>query len=160
MSKKHRYFHDDIRGMGELLLNNWKLIHPTTEIYYREESDPNMHKFTEKGQVAVYINEGDTKGEPGGIAFDHMSQLKKNMHVYVYSMSREFTANVANEVLRILVENRLYPFNEWDIMAVVESKRIVPAYRFFQWVFKVELTDVVLPYPNAGNCYRKLSKKE
>lgn len=158
MRKELKYFHDDIYGLGTLLSRNWKLITPTTKIYFKEETDPNSHSFAETA-VLVYINEGEAKGTRGGISFDHLEQLRKNMYIYVASLDRKSMVASVNEVMRILVENRLYSFNEWDMISVLESKRVLPAYRYFQWVIKVELTDVIVPYPSSGSCFKKLKKE-
>lgn len=158
MTDELKYFHDDIYGLGALLSRNWKLKNPTTKIYYREESDPNSHNFAETA-VLAYINEGEAKGNRGGMSFDHLEQLKKNMYIYVASLDRKSMVASVNEIMRILVENRFYPFNEWDVISVLESKRVLPAYRYFQWVIKVELTDVIVPYPSSGSCFKNIKKE-
>lgn len=153
MEGNEKYFYDDTKDFGDLIAKNWKIKKPSTVLYYKEETDPNSHNYRED-EVAVFINEGETRGNPGGIGFDCMTELKKNMYVYVSSLKRSNTTDVVNEILRILVENRLYSLNDWDKIAVVESRRVIPAYRYFQWVLKVELEDVVRPFTNAKGCVR------
>lgn len=154
MGKNKRYFYDDTKDLGDLIANEWKLTKPRTVIYYKESTDPNTHDFRQD-EVAVFINEGESKGMAGGIGFDCITHLKKYMYIYVSSLKRENTADVVNEVIRILVKNRLYSLNDWDTITVQESRRVIPAYRYFQWVLKVELHDVVKPYPNAMGCIEK-----
>lgn len=154
MWQDKRYFYDDTKALGDLIVKGWSLTEPSTIVYYKEGTDPNTHNYREDA-VAVFINEGEARGEAGGIAFDSITHLKKYMYVYVSSLKRENTANVVNEIIRILVKNRLYSLNDWDTITVQESRRVIPAYRYFQWVLKVELHDVVKPYPNAVGCVSK-----
>lgn len=157
MNKVKKYFYDDIKSLGELLVKNWTVRNPTTIIYYRENSDPNAHNFKED-EVSVFITEGETTAVAGGIAYDSAQDIRKNMYVYVSSICRENMASVVNEVMRILAENRLYSFNEWDMITILESKRVVPAYRYFQWLLKVELRDILKAYPNPSGCFDKLKE--
>lgn len=158
MQGNERLFYDDTKSLGDLIAANWELRRPSTVIYYKENTDPNAHNFRED-EVAVFINEGEAKCQMGGISYDSVENLKKNMYIYVSSLKRENTADVINEVMRILVKFRLYSFNDWDMITVVESRRIIPAYRYFQWMLKVELKDVYKPYGNPVGCLNRISKE-
>lgn len=151
MTKPIRYIYDDTDEFGKMLVKNWKLKRPKTVIYYRENTDPNTHDFRQD-EVAVYITESATTAKAAGIHYDSLSNINKLMHVYITGIDRVSAVEVANEVMRICMENRRYPFAEWDMLVPIENQRIFPAYRYFQWVFGYQLVDVVkeMPYKKEG----------
>lgn len=151
MSKPMRFIYDDTDEFGRMLTKNWRLQKPKTVIYYRENTDPNQHDFRQD-EVALYITESHTTAKAAGIGYDSLSNISKIMHVYVTGIDRRAAVEVANEVMRICMENRRYPFAEWDMMIPIESQRVFPAYRYFQWLFGFQLLDVVkeMPHPKEG----------
>lgn len=151
MAEKMRFIYDDTNEFGEMLVKNWKLTKPSTIIYYKENTDPNTHDYRQD-EVAVYITESNATAKAAGIHYDSLSEISKMMHVYISAIDRKAAVSVANEVMRICMENRHYPFAEWDMMIPVENRRVFPAYRYFQWVFGFKLYDVVkeLPYQKEG----------
>lgn len=147
-SDRVRYVYDDTKEFGEFLVRNWSLPRPSSVIYYRENTDPNMHDF-KQDEVSVYITESGFTTDAEGIAYDSLSPIDKMMRIYVTSINREDGVTVTNEIMRICMENRLYPFAEWDILIPIESRRVFPAYRYFQTMFTFILRDVVKPLPNV-----------
>lgn len=148
MSRGIHYVYDDTQEFGEMLVKNWRLIKPSTVVYYRENSDPNTHDYRQD-EVAVYITESHTSAKAAGINYDTLSEISKMMHVYVSAIDRRAAVTVANEVMRICMENRRYPFAEWDMLIPVENRRVFPAYRYFQWVFGFKLYDVAKELPHV-----------
>ena len=65
MWQDKRYFYDDTKALGDLVVQEWKLSKPSTVIYYKESTDPNTHDYRQD-EVAVFINEGKRKVKQEG----------------------------------------------------------------------------------------------